>query len=83
MNKKIVMALSLFIVAIIAMGTVSAFDLNNLIPGLGSLFGDVPDQNITLDGETFHIPGAFKENANISDNGTVHKQMLKVLLVVQ
>ena len=64
MNKKILFALSVAIVAIVAMGTVSAFDL-------GSLFGAPPDKNITLDGETFTIPGTFKENQNVSNNGTV------------
>ncbi len=67
MNKKILIALSVVFVAIIAMGTVSAFE----IPGLGSLFGSPPDQNVTLDGETFHVPGTFKENTNISKNATV------------
>ena len=69
MNKKILFALSAVIVALVAVGTVSAFE----IPGLGSLFGSEPDQNITLDGETFHIPGTFKENLNVSKNGTVDK----------
>ena len=67
MNKKILIALSVVCVAIIAMGTVSAFE----IPGLGSLFGSPPDQNVTVDGETFHIPGTFKENKNVSKNATV------------
>ena len=67
MNKKILIALSVVFVAIIAMGTVSAFE----IPGLGSLFGSPPDQNVTVDGETFHVPGTFKENTNVSKNATV------------
>ena len=67
MNKKILIALSIVIVAIVAMGTVSALEL----PDLGSLFGlNPPDQNVTLDGETFHIPGTFKNNTNVSKNGT-------------
>lgn len=67
MNKKIFIALSLVFVAIVAMGTVSAFE----IPGLDSLFGSPPDQNVTLDGVTFQIPGTFKENPNVTKNGTV------------
>jgi phage tail tube protein FII len=68
MNKKIFIALSVVIVAIVAMGTVSAFDLSDL----GSLFGgSPPDQNVTVDGETFHIPGTLKENTSMSKNGTV------------
>lgn len=67
MNKRILIVLSVVFVAIIAMGTVSAFE----IPGLGSLFGSPPDQNVTVDGETFHIPGTFKENGNVSKNTTV------------
>lgn len=65
MNKKILFALSVAVVAIVAIGTVSAFDFN-----LGSLFGPPPDQNVTLDGETFHIPGTFKENTNVTKNAT-------------
>ena len=65
MNKKILFALSVVFVAIVAIGTVSAIDFN-----LGSLFGTPPDQNITLDGETFHIPGTFTENNNVSKNAT-------------
>ena len=68
MNKRILIVLSVVFVAIIAMGTVSAFE----IPGLGSLFGSPPDQNVTVDGETFHIPGTFKENGNVSKNTTVN-----------
>ena len=68
MNKKILFALSVAVVAIAAIGTVSAFDLSDL----GSLFGGAPqDQIVTIDGENFTIPGTFKENENISDNGTV------------
>ena len=68
MNKKIFFALSVAVVAIVAVGTVSAFDFSDL----GSMFGMAPpDQNITIDGETFTIPGTFKENENVSDNGTV------------
>ena len=64
MNKKILFALAITIVAIAAVGTVSAFDL-------GSLFGAPADQQVTIDGENFTIPGTFKENVNASKNGTV------------
>ena len=67
MNKKILLALSIVLVAIAAVGTVSAFEL----PDLGSLFGGPADQHITLDGENFTIPGTLKENLDNSDNRTV------------
>lgn len=38
---------------------------------MGSLFGAPPDQNITIDGENFTIPGTFEENLNVSKNKTV------------
>ena len=68
MNKKILIVLSVAIVAIFAMGTVSAFDFSDL----GALFGGQPaDQNVTIDGETFTIPGTLKENTTLAKNGTV------------
>lgn len=67
MNRKILFAVTAVIVAVAAVGCVSAFE----IPGLGSLFGSEPDQNMTLDGITFHIPATFKENENVSVNKTV------------
>lgn len=67
MNKKILLALSIVLVAIAAVGTVSAFEL----PDLGSLFGGPADQHITIDGENFTIPGTLEENLDNSDNGTV------------
>lgn len=73
MNKKIILALSVAIVAIAAIGTVSAFDLSDL----GSLFGMQPEnQTVTIDGENFTIPGTFKENDNVSNNGTVNDYLL-------
>ena len=65
MNKKILLVLSVAVIAIAAIGTVSAFDL-------GSLFGVPADQNVTIDGENFTIPGTFNENLNVSKNGTVN-----------
>ena len=67
MNKKILLALSVVLIAIAAVGTVSAFEL----PDLGSLFGGPADQHITIDGENFTIPGTLEENLDNSDNGTV------------
>ena len=67
MNKKILLALSVVLIAIAAVGTVSAFEL----PDLGSLFGGPADQNITIDGENFTIPGTLEENLDNSNNGTV------------
>ena len=64
MNKKILFALTIAIVAIAAIGTVSAFDL-------GALFGVPADQKVTIDGENFTIPGTLKENVTNSNNGTV------------
>lgn len=72
MNKKILFALSVAVVVIVTVGTVSAFDLSDL----GSLFGVQKDQVVTIDGENFTIPGTFKENGNISDNGTVNDYYL-------
>ena len=67
MNKKILLALSVVLIAIASVGTVSAFEL----PDLGSLFGGPADQHITIDGENFTIPGTLKENVANSKNGTV------------
>ena len=67
MNKKILLTLSIVLVAIAAVGTVSAFEL----PDLGSLFGGPADQHITIDGENFTIPGTLEENLDNSNNGTV------------
>lgn len=73
MKRKILIVLSFVIVALVAMGCVSAFEINDIIPDIGSIFGSEPDQNVTIDGITFHIPGTFKENTNISKNGTVEE----------
>lgn len=67
MNKKILFALSVALVAIAAIGTVSAFDLSDL----GSLLGMEPEnQTVTVDGENFTIPGTFEENEQVNDTGT-------------
>ena len=69
MNKKILFALSVVVVAIVAVGTVSAFDFSDLT---ASLFGTPQDQTVTIDGLNFTIPGTFKENESMSDNGNVN-----------
>ena len=68
MNKKYIFAISVAVVVIVTIGTVSAFDLSDI----GSLFGAPKDQTVTIDGENFTIPGTFKENESMSDNGTVN-----------
>lgn len=72
MNKKVFFALSVAVIVIVTIGTVSAFDLSDL----GSLFGAPKDQKVNIGGENFTIPGTFKENQNISDNGTVNDYYL-------
>ena len=73
MNRKIIFALSVALVAIAAIGSVSAFDLSDL----GSLFGMAPkDQTVTIDGENFTIPGTFKENEQVNNTGTVNEYYL-------
>jgi hypothetical protein len=72
MNKKMLFALSVAVVVIVTIGTVSAFDLSDL----GSIFGAPKDQEVTIDGENFTIPGTFKENENISNNGSVNDYYL-------
>ena len=49
MNKKILLGLSIALVALFAIGTVSAFDLSDL----GSIFGTPPDQNVTIKRQRF------------------------------
>ena len=80
MNKKILLALSIAVVAIAAVGTVSAFDL-------GALFGFPADQHVTMDGENFTIPGTMKEELNASVNGTekdyvVFKSLLLPVMLI-
>jgi hypothetical protein len=55
MNKKIILGLSLVLVAVIAMGSVSAFDL-------GSMLGGEENETVTIDGIDFNIPDGFTED---------------------
>lgn len=72
MNKKILFALSIVLVAIMAMGAVSAGGATGALPiDFGSLFGGDSGQNVTLDGVTFYIPGGYEENADLAEDGTV------------
>ena len=59
MNKKILFALTVAIVAVAAIGTVSAFDL-------GSLFGAPKDKDVTLDGENKEM----SKNGTVRDYGS-------------
>ena len=55
MNKKIILGLSLVLVAVIAMGSVSAFDL-------GSMLGGEENETVTIDGIDFNIPDGYTED---------------------
>ena len=55
MNKKIILGLSLVLIAVMAMGFASAFDL-------GSFLGGGENQTVTIDGIDFNIPAGFKED---------------------
>lgn len=56
LNKKILFTLSLVILAIFAIGSVSAFDL-------GFLSGD-SEETVTIDGIDFNVPDGFTEDAD-------------------
>ena len=56
MNRKILFTLSLVILAIFAIGSVSALDF-------GFLSGD-SEQTVTIDGIDFKIPDGFTEDAD-------------------
>ena len=61
MNKKIILGLSLVLIAVMAIGSASAFDF-------GSLFGGGSDTNqtVTIDGIDFNVPAGFVEDENQS-----------------
>ena len=63
MNKKIVFGLSLVLIAVMAMGFASAFDLGSFLGG--------ESQTVTIDGIDFNIPAGFKEDPK---QATVNKQ---------
>ena len=66
MNKKIFFTLSLVILAIFAIGSVSAFDL-------GFLFGD-SEEIVTIDGIDFNIPNGFSED---EDEGIINESSVQ------
>ena len=70
MNRKILFALSLVIVAVMAMGAVSAGGVGGMFD-FGSLFGGGEPQDVTLDGITFHIPDGYEENSALHDDGNL------------
>ena len=57
MNKKTIFAISLILIAIFAIGSVSAFDF-------GSLLGGEENETVTIDGIDFNIPEGFTEDPN-------------------
>ena len=57
MNKKIIFGASLVLIAIMAIGSASAFDL-------GSLLGSDANETVTIDGIDFNIPEGFIEDPN-------------------
>ena len=57
MNRKILFTLSLVILAVFAIGSVSALDL-------GFLTGDSSEEIVTIDGIDFKIPDGFSEDAD-------------------
>ena len=60
--KKSIFAISIILVAIVAIGSVSAFDL-------GSLFGgddSSENQTVTIAGIDFNVPAGFSEDTNYS-----------------
>lgn len=57
MNKKTILGLSLLLIAIFAIGSVSAFDF-------GSILGGEENKTVTIDGVDFNIPEGFKEDPN-------------------
>lgn len=55
MNRKAILAASVILVAVFAIGSVSAFDL-------GSIIGGDENQTVTIDGVNFNIPKGFEED---------------------
>ena len=58
MNRKTIFGLSLLLIAIFAIGSVSAFDLDSILGG-----GD-ENETVTIDGIDFNIPAGFTEDPN-------------------
>lgn len=63
MNRKIFAILSLAIVAIVCMGTASAFDLGSVFGGGDASTAET--QNVTIGGIDFSIPASFDENKSL------------------
>ena len=69
MNKKIILGLSLVLIAIMAIGSVSAFDLGSILGGDDE---DVAEnETVTIDGIDFNIPAGFTEDPQ---HATVNEQ---------
>ncbi|KZX13536.1 hypothetical protein [Methanobrevibacter oralis] len=63
-NKHVLFLLSVFLMAMVVLGSASAFDL-------GSLFGGdntAEAKNITIDGINFQIPAGFQEDKDYAIN---------------
>lgn len=82
--KKSIFAISIILVAIVAIGSVSAFDL-------GSLFGGSDDssqnQTVTIGGIDFNVPDGYNEDKNqsvvnktVDENGVSMTNNLKAFI---
>ena len=82
--KKSIFAISIILVAIVAIGSVSAFDL-------GSLFGGSDDssqnQTVTIAGIDFNVPAGYNEDTNqsivnqtVEENGFTITNNLKAFI---
>ena len=63
MNKKTIFGISLILIAIFAIGSVSALDF-------GSILGGEENETVTIDGIEFNIPDGFVED---TDHETVNE----------
>lgn len=71
--KKSIFAISVILIAIMAVGSVSAFDLGSI---LGSS-DDGQNQTVTIDGIDFNVPAGFSELVNESTvNETVEEGVI-------
>ena len=67
MNKKIIFGASLVLIAIMAIGSASAFDL-------GSLLGGGGNETVTIDGVDFNIPEGFTEDPDEATDNETNEQ---------
>ena len=74
MNKKILLLASIVVLAVVAIGSVSAFDL-------GSLTGGDEGTTVTIGGEEFTIPAGYEENTDLAvdDNVTEYSTFTSTL----